>query len=495
VIAFASPYFHGGLDGDLRTCQARLVDNYVQHGYAIAFIPVRGTADSGACMEMLGDAERADLDQAVTWLGTQPWSSGRIGMVGVSYDGSTPWEVAGEGNPYLKTIVPISGVNDVFHLMYRNGGNETRAPGVLNEAYYQYGFVDYNAVEGERDISRMITGANCPEAWEGLTAAEYSSVTGERDDFGYWNERNSRPLVEREYTGSILLVQGLQDWNVDPGHQYPWIETLEAKGLYVAHLLGQWGHAWPDSPTNNTSPFSYTRWDWADMLLDWFDYWLKGDTSVDLGPRAQVQDSTGAWRFETTWPPADGQDVTLYLSPDGSLASSAPAASTQMLVATPDGDPVNCPTCVVFSTAPMAEDLRITGLPELTLTATPSVAGGHLGARLFTDDLQYLNLAEQDGIVRRQRIGWGQADLRFPQGGEIAQPVTPGAPVEFTLTFQPMDAVVPAGESLHLMIDLGVYGDHLPSPGVSPLLIDVGASARLTFSTTSPSPGDFFGTL
>ena len=43
-----------------------------------------------------------------------------------------------------------------------------------------------------------------------------------------------------------MLVNGLQDWNVDPGHQYPFINRLEDRGVYVKHLLGQWDHNVPD---------------------------------------------------------------------------------------------------------------------------------------------------------------------------------------------------------------------------------------------------------
>ena len=45
-----------------------------------------------------------------TWLGTQPWSNGKVGMIGKSYDGSTPWQAATFGNPHLATIVPMSGL-------------------------------------------------------------------------------------------------------------------------------------------------------------------------------------------------------------------------------------------------------------------------------------------------------------------------------------------------------------------------------------------------
>jgi len=136
VIVQASPYFNPLQTMDLTACSPRYVKNFVSQGYAVALVPVRGTADNGGCMDLFGPGERADLNQVITWLGQQDWSTGSVGMVGKSYDGSTPWEVASFGNPYLKTIVPIEGVNDVFRLLFGPGTPDWRGPLVLNDIYY-----------------------------------------------------------------------------------------------------------------------------------------------------------------------------------------------------------------------------------------------------------------------------------------------------------------------------------------------------------------------
>lgn len=55
----------------------------------------------------------------------------------------------------------------------------------------------------------------------------HSTLTGEPDPFGYWQARRYRHEVEERYRGSVLLVQGLVDWNVNPGLQYPWVSRFE----------------------------------------------------------------------------------------------------------------------------------------------------------------------------------------------------------------------------------------------------------------------------
>ena len=81
---------------------------------------------SNHCMDLMGTAEQLGNDAAVRWLGEQNWSNGNVGLIGKSYDGSTPWQAAMFGNEhdYLKTIVPISGLIGVKELMWRNGSSE-----------------------------------------------------------------------------------------------------------------------------------------------------------------------------------------------------------------------------------------------------------------------------------------------------------------------------------------------------------------------------------
>jgi putative CocE/NonD family hydrolase len=471
VVAFASPYLLSLDTIDFSERLARLVENFVPHGYAVALVPVRGTANMGSCMDLMGPAERADLDQAITWLGEQPWSNGAVGMIGVSYDGSTPWEVASMGNPYLKTIVPISGVNDIYHLMFRNGTNELRGPVVLNALYYQYGFVENNPTNG-RSAENTVTGVVCPESLTGLWASVHAAATGERDPLGFWAARDSRPGVEALYKGSIFHVQGLQDWNVDPMHNIPWVLDLEAQGLRVKHLYGQWAHAWPDS---NPEKSPHARWDWAETLLRWFDRELKG-LDVDVGPRVQVEDSSGRWRSEDAWPPADAWPVTFRLGGDGALATGDGEASAGSFVVTPECGAaqvaVTLPllpqqTCAVFESAPFDAAFRFAGMPTLPLTVVPQGPGGHVAVTLYAVD-----------GAERTRLGWGQIDLRFADGGERMSVPTPGAPLVARLQLEPLDVVVPAGASLQLVLHQGTYGDHLPSVPTYPVEILVGADAE-----------------
>ena len=104
VIADVGPYYDDG-DVDALTPANRLgkflIENMVPHGYAVAQVSVFGTGMSNHCMDFMGLSEQMGIDAAVTWLGTQDWSNGNVGIVGKSYDGTTPWQAAMFGNPHL----------------------------------------------------------------------------------------------------------------------------------------------------------------------------------------------------------------------------------------------------------------------------------------------------------------------------------------------------------------------------------------------------------
>lgn len=489
VIVDAGPYYHPMQTLDLRACQPRLTENFAPQGYAVALLAVRGTGDSGGCMDMMGPGERADLDQAITWLGTRPWSSGAVGMVGKSYDGSTPWEVASFGNPHLKTIVPASGVNDLFALLFGPGTPDWRGPLILNDVYYAQSAVFYLPGRSPQNTAGVIA---CPDYGIGNLASVYSAQTGELDPFGYWAARRYRAEIERNYRGSIFLIQGLQDWNVNPGVQFPWVTRLDRAGLRVKYLLGQWGHNNPDD-----APAAHRRLDYADQLLDWFDHWLKG-RNVDLGPAVQVEDSDGRWRTAPAWPPRR-EPTTLWLTAYGGLAT-APDDRSGSAVLVPDPAhtqggytsidppeplPASCPvpTCVRFATAAYPHGLRFAGLPRLRLTVTPSGPAGQLSA--------YLYAADDSGS---KRLGWGQVDLRFPTG-QVGEPssVEPGRPMTVDFTLQPLDAVIQPGQRLVLVLSEGTTYNRLPSIPNAPMSLHLGGrDGSLSITQDYPAPATFF---
>lgn len=494
VILQASPYISTDLrDVDVSECSPFLVQNFVPHGYTVAFVPTRGAGGTDSCADLMGPKERSDLSQAVTWLGTQKWSNGNVGMTGVSYDGSTPWNVAATGNRHLKTIVPGSGIHDLFEFVYDRGHNDWRWWFFVTGYYHYYGLVQTNPAGG-RDADRWAQSVVCDDAAEGLAATVESYFTTAFDRFGYWKARHNDPEILKRYRGSVLLVQGLQDWNVSPDHQYPFINELAKRGVYVEQMLGQWDHAYPDS-----SHAAGPRADYADILLEWWDRWLKRDGSAELGAKVEVQDSSLQWRTEEAWPPADVSRETLYLSADDTLTAApqegeatkllGPGTRNRYFYVVTDNTfiyndtPVDhhCVDCAMLTTT-VERELRLVGMPELELRVTPTGPGGFVAAYLIrVDDAGTWNL-----------LGWGANDLRFPDASGDPQPVEPGHEMKLRIPFQPLDAVVRPGEQLVMILDQG-HADHMPTLPFFPVELRYGGDlATFGFDTTTPAAADFF---
>lgn len=492
VIVDAGPYYAGeNINLPAGRLGKFLIENFVPHGYAVAQLAVRGTADHAGCFDFFGEAEQQDLSTAITWLGTQPWSNGAVGMIGRSYDGSTPWEVAAQGNEHLKTIVPISGLSDVFGLMNRNGTNEGRHLTMHSVVYWPSGL--RSAGRAPENIAINLV---CPEMWRSLAHGLWSTQVGDRgEELSDYNDvRNFQRFAREKWKGSVFMIHGLQDWNVDPYMGAPIADLMESEGHQVKQLWGQWGHMYPDRPgehvgsdpadPNTACGAANTRWDWAEILLHWFDRELKG-LKVDTGPPVQILDSACRWRNEEHYPPHDATWTPLSLTAENKLSAWPEERSGSVLLSA-QPVPGSVPR-VEFTTGPLADGLRFSGLPKLHVTVTPEHASGFLYAGLF---------AENETGARTQ-LGTTAMNLRYHQGGEARQTLIPGQPVVARMEIYPLDLFVPAGHSLVLALGQGpgLARDHTSagSQVPSPVSLEIGgAKSVLTLPVIERDESVFF---
>ena len=443
VIAVISPYFSYGTQGDESTptnivSAGRgefIFENFVPHGYAFAQVAVFGTELSSGCFDYRGAGEGLGIHNAVEWLGSQNWSNGHVGLYGKSYEGATQWEAAALGSEYLKTIVPISGTTALHPLLYKNGSAEARSQ-VMHMNYFS-STVDYN----EDDLDNV-----CPDIVEGLFAGPVTYGAGELDPYmsNYYDERSHIDKAFENWNGSVYWVQGLQDWNVDPHQVFGgpigvnWYQDYIDAGFEIRGILGQWEHNYPDQWTKHNAQDSgyggeaihnMTRWDWAQDLFEWYEYYLKGiGTQPDL--TAQVQRNDGQWRIEETWPPENIEWFDLPLSDCSSSGAftggGAPVVGGGQSVTT---------TCSALSET---EDILISGLIRLHLEAVATMDGGQIFAELRDS---------QTGI----RLGHATMDIRYHAGGYEPQTVFPSEQVTMMMEFQAIDAILPAGHGINIV--------------------------------------------
>jgi len=412
-------------------------DTFLPHGYAFAQASTFGTGQSTHCQDVKGLGEQTGIQAVTDWLGQQNWSNGNVGLMGKSYAGTTNWEAAQNPSEHLKTIVPISGSIGVQEMFYRNGSSEARAMGY--DAAYQAATTDLTT-DDMRMCSDDAIGPLNPFStwgWAEFGGAEWND---------YWDERRHLPDVLENYRGSVYIVWGMQDWNVDPYHAFPTYQLLIDAGINARAISGQWAHNYPDQPDRHSELDTgygkeaypnMSRMDWAVELYAWFNYYLKG-IGDEPEPMVQMQTNDGRWHVETTWPPADMMwDMHTIDTSWGNLGT------------------VNGVGSSVTLTSPTFEnDTHISGLPTLHLDVTTQACnGGQIFATLYDD-------------TANLRLGHATMDIRYRDGGYDAKPTAPLSQYTMLMEFNPLDVVLPAGHALRL--ELSETGeDYLPGPCAS----------------------------
>ena len=468
IIAEIGPYYDDG-DVDALTPADRLgrflIDNFVPHGFGVAQVSVFGTGESNHCMDLMGLDEQKGIHAAVEYLGKAPFSNGAVGIIGKSYDGSTPWEAAAMGSEHLKTIIPMSGLIGVHDLMWRNGSMEARGAIMHNGVYGSFG------LDGNLEDSQNA----CEGYLEGYYAGPAAYLSGDNlawTGSDYWEERTFLSRALENYNGSVYIIHGIQDWNVDPHMAFPTHNILIDAGFDVKGLYGQWGHDYPDRISGHESlssgrgqeAFPYTlRWDWADDLLEWFDYYLK-----DKGPQprliAEVQDNMGAWRVESEYPPKS-QEWMYYDMDICSVISGGEVVTTTSSLT------IDCPL--------FTEETRIIGTPIFHVQVNTQFTSGHI----FVEMVQSSN---------GMHLGHAVMDLRFHAGGKEGQTLIPGETVTAKMEFFGMDVIVPEGDGIQLIISQ-TGEDYIPSPiSTTPITLILDSSSFLGLSTVYRNCDDLF---
>ena len=414
-----------------------VLEEFVPHGYALAQISTFGTGKSTHCQDVKGLGEQIGIQEAVHWLGEQEWSNGNVGLMGKSYAGTTNWEAAQNPSEHLKTIVPISGSIGVQQMFYRNGSSEARA--MLYDVLYEGATTDATSDDMRFCTDDAIGPLSPFTTWlgAGLGGDEWND---------YWDERYHLQDVIDNYNGSVYIVWGLQDWNVDPYHAFPTHQLLKDAGINVRTISGQWGHNYPDQPTVHEGLESgygaeafpnVTRMDWAVELFPWFEYYLKG-IGDEPESYVQVQRNDGKWHIEDTWPAEDTENIQFAIADwEGGMSGT-----------------INSQQSMTITSQPITTDMHISGLPTLHIDARTNMCnGGQLFVTMY------------DG-TSGLRLGHATMDVRYRDGGYDALPTSPMTSYRMLMEFNPMDVIVPKGHTIQLVVT-ETGEDYLPSPCAS----------------------------
>ncbi|HVL97426.1 MAG TPA: CocE/NonD family hydrolase [Solirubrobacteraceae bacterium] len=397
---------------------------FVADGYAFALADVRGTYESGGCWDYGGLRERQDGHDLVEWLGTQPWSNGRVGMMGVSYDGTTANAAAVERPPHLATIVPISAISRWYGYAYSQGARHTYSgesadidpPGDTPADFMlAYGFLPPPEPGG------AAAAAQIAQRWspcDRMAQTEHGYDT-EPDYDDFWVQRDYLRFADRVDV-PVLVAHGLEDYNVKTWEGTQWFEALRGPKKLV---IGQWPHALPTLP------------EWNDLLDRWFARWLKGEPNgVEDEPAVLVESTDDEWHARSRWT-GNGRLRAALGSGDVEIVDDGLLTESEMLRGA-------CgPRCVRLR-VPGLGGTWIQGRPRLTLRMTSDQPSTHVVAVL-------LDVAPNGSA---QVISRGFMNARYREGLEQGRDLPVGEPVALPLELIDKDHRVPDDHEVELVL-------------------------------------------
>lgn len=242
---------------------------WMARGYVVVNADLRGWGKSEGVGELLSDQEGRDGHDLIEWAAGQPWSTGRVGMSGVSYLAISQWATASARPPHLAAICPWEGFTDLYRDFARPGG--VRENGFLT-------------------------------VWNtGLRLARRSPVdiatqVRSRPEFDEWWAARNRSienidvpaLVCGSFSDHSLHTRGSFEGFRRIGSQHKWLYT---------HRSPKWATYYSPAVLHLQSEF--------------FDHFLRGDETniVNTQPvRVEVRedaDTVTAVRYSAAWPPPD----------------------------------------------------------------------------------------------------------------------------------------------------------------------------------------------
>jgi predicted acyl esterase len=403
------------------TISTRYESTWVPRGFAVVHAESPGTGYSDGCPTSGGTNETLAAKAVIDWLaGRVPaytartgdaqaaatWTTGKVGMLGTSYNGTIPEAAATTGVQGLDAIVPISAISDWYDYYRANG--MVRAP---HSSSNPTG--DNNAFQGEDlDVLADVVysrvdevGARtiCRPEIEDIEAHQ-DRATGNRS--GFWQERNYMKDVANVHAAT-LLAHGNNDFNVMTKNAAQFYAALKRQGVPHMFYFHQGGHG--GAP--------------PDVLVNyWFTRYLYGvQNGVENLPRSWVV------REPASCPPRQ---------------------------ATVTGDQSNTATLVVSDTSPFRIGFVLT-VPQTNADGTITST-----TRTITDipDATHLVLASPVATATGQKVADGAvvslacgsanptpyAEWPDPAAGAVALHLTPGAPARGGLTLAPADPDAPA---------------------------------------------------
>ncbi len=433
---------------------------WVREGYAVVNADLRGGGTSEGVGDLFSDEEALDYYDLIEWVGSQDWSTGRVGLDGVSYLAISQYKVAALRPPHLAAICPWDGFSDAYRDFARPGG-------VLENGFSK--------------LWSWLTGKGAR-----IRASLYQGIT-ERPERDAWYIARTPHLENIEvpilvcgsFSDHLLHTRGSFEVFRRAGSRNKWLYT---------HRNGKWS--------------AYYSEDATQTLILFCDHFLKGmengwerEPAVGLAITEAGPDPV-AVMHEAAWPPHDVQWKKLWL--DASLHTMQPGLDPS----SPATAKFKAPNGRVSFVWTIPEDVDVIG--PMTLYLHLELEGGE-DVSLFAGLRKIRSGAEvtfegsygfSGDMVSKgwQRAAHRELDpaLSTPEQPvythRVAEPVRPGEIVSIAIAMRPHATRLRKGEQLRLDIQDRWFYPRSQIRGQFPAAYQKSPKALCTLHTGSAYP-------
>jgi uncharacterized protein len=435
---------------------------WVPHGYCILKVDSRGAGKSPGKLDINAPVEFRDFYDAISWAGVQPWSSGKIGLLGISYYAAGQWAIAAQRPPHLAALLPWQGTYDFFR-------DRTRSDGI-----YSAGFVGrwWN-----RSVLRNQYG-NAESPFVDI-------VTGERNTGPAALSPEELRRNREDYIENVLAHPTLDSWYKE---RIPDLSKIELPTLAVANWGGLALHlrgtiaGWLGISSRDkwlkvqSGPYfiTFLMPETVAMQRRFFDRYLKGIANGwENEPRVEVEvrsadDKVKRKIAASDWPLPQTHWTRLHLDAGARTLAQTPAgaAASVRYEALSEG--------VTFQTAPTEHEIEIAGPVKLKLHVASSTGDMDVFATLRAFDPAGKEVVFFSSTAPKAPVsqGWLRASQRKldPRHSTEWRPyhthdtietLKPGEVYEIDIEIWPTSLALPKGYRLALTIE----GQDFDRPG------------------------------
>ena len=488
--------------------------------FAVLAVDARGSGASGGNRIMeWAPAEVADMGQIAAWAAMQPWSNGRVGTFGISYDGNAAELAAAANAPAIRAVMPLY---DNFDVLWAIQAGGVAQAGLLHEWSSVVAAMDRDDVCGAQEDKgwncwrdRLMTPGVSPvdadrygkhlaelvEQHHNVNVAEAVAKVEFRDDpIGSFNLADISPSgLHARIEASKIPMMVWCGW-LDGGGGEDALTRYKNVSNPQHVVIGPLSHGGGfnvDQFASKHTPPEPTTEQQLKMEADFFDRTLRDETQQAIASSIQYYTmGEGRWHTTNVWPPGGLSTKTLYLGEHNTLDAVRPSAtnatdsytvdftaasSKQSIWATGygGGDVVYSDRAdedkklLVYDSAPLETDLEITGSPLLTVEMSSSTNDGAVHAYLedvspegrvtYLDEgiLRLIDRKEVDPkTLPYEPLGPAHSFLR-----KDAEPMTPGEPARIRLSLYPTSVLLRKGHRIRVALagaDAAVFQRYPP---------------------------------